>query len=176
MSSLRSGGLALLACAFLLGCAAMGLWMWSNARWQGHLDRAEITGVLLHEALVAGNAVPPGLVSEPLTPRSALLADQNQFEQLPDAPRPVFVTQLNILADSTPAWRGAPLTLAILSPDLRYPLARLTRRPDQPQAETMAANGRETLSPTPPVECLSTLRPGTWDRSATVPECIIASV
>ncbi len=45
-----------------------------------------------------------------------------------------------------------------------------------PQAATRGANGSDILSPTPPVECLSTLSPGIPDRSATVPERIIASV
>ena len=35
---------------------------------------------------------------------------------------------------------------------------------------------RLTLSPTPPVECLSTLRPGRSERSRTSPECSMACV
>src|SRR4051812_43219996 len=44
-----------------------------------------------------------------------------------------------------------------------------------PQAATSGARGSEILSPTPPVECLSTLRPGMWERSRTRPERSIAS-
>jgi len=45
-----------------------------------------------------------------------------------------------------------------------------------PQAATIGARCIETLSPTPPVECLSALGIPTADRSATVPDRIIASV
>jgi len=45
-----------------------------------------------------------------------------------------------------------------------------------PQAAASGASGRETLSPTPPVECLSTLTPGMAERSSTSPEWSMASV
>ena len=45
-----------------------------------------------------------------------------------------------------------------------------------PHAATIGARCSETLSPTPPVECLSTLGNVTDERSATTPEPIIASV
>ncbi len=40
----------------------------------------------------------------------------------------------------------------------------------------MGASAIETLSPTPPVECLSTFTPATSERSSTSPERSIASV
>ncbi len=45
-----------------------------------------------------------------------------------------------------------------------------------PQAATMGPRGMLTLSPTPPVECLSTLAAGTWEKSRVSPECSMASV
>ena len=45
-----------------------------------------------------------------------------------------------------------------------------------PQAAASGASASETLSPTPPVECLSTFAPGTSERSSTSPERSIASV
>jgi hypothetical protein len=45
-----------------------------------------------------------------------------------------------------------------------------------PHAATIGARCSETLSPTPPVECLSALGNFTLRRSATTPEFIIASV
>ncbi len=47
-----------------------------------------------------------------------------------------------------------------------------------PQAATIGASSRLTLSPTPPVECLSTTGPGSAarDQSSTVPERVIARV
>ena len=56
-------------------------------------------------------------------------------------------------------------------------------RPRPPMVGTItsaaAASGatmRVVLSPTPPVECLSTLTPGMSDKSSVSPEVIIASV
>ena len=45
-----------------------------------------------------------------------------------------------------------------------------------PQAATSGARQIEILSPTPPVECLSTLRPGTSASDRRSPESIIACV
>src|SRR5690606_20068863 len=44
-----------------------------------------------------------------------------------------------------------------------------------PSAATSGASTSETLSPTPPVECLSTFTPGTAERSTTTPERSITS-
>ena len=45
-----------------------------------------------------------------------------------------------------------------------------------PHAAASGASASETLSPTPPVECLSTFAPGMSERSSTSPERSIASV
>jgi hypothetical protein len=45
-----------------------------------------------------------------------------------------------------------------------------------PQHATIAARCSDTLSPTPPLLCLSTFGSGTRDRSATTPLCVSASV
>ena len=45
-----------------------------------------------------------------------------------------------------------------------------------PAAAASGARIRLVLSPTPPVECLSTRGPGRSERSSTSPVCIIASV
>ena len=45
-----------------------------------------------------------------------------------------------------------------------------------PQAATSGARQIDTLSPTPPVECLSTLKPRTSPSSSTCPEWSIAIV
>jgi len=52
----------------------------------------------------------------------------------------------------------------------------LTMGTTTPQAAAMGASASETLSPTPPVECLSTLTPGRSERSSTWPERSMASV
>ena len=45
-----------------------------------------------------------------------------------------------------------------------------------PQAATIGATTRVALSPTPPVECLSTFRPGMLERSSMRPLAAIARV
>ena len=45
-----------------------------------------------------------------------------------------------------------------------------------PQAATSGATASEVLSPTPPVECLSTFVPGMSERSRTSPERSMAPV
>ena len=45
-----------------------------------------------------------------------------------------------------------------------------------PQDATMGTTASEVLSPTPPVECLSTLMPGMGERSTMSPEAAISMV
>jgi hypothetical protein len=52
----------------------------------------------------------------------------------------------------------------------------LTMGTGTPHAATRGASAIEILSPTPPVECLSTLMPGTLASFSTSPEWSIASV
>ncbi len=52
-------------------------------------------------------------------------------------------------------------------------MLRLTKAP---AAATTGAITSEVLSPTPPVECLSTFAPGMSEKSSTSPECSMASV
>src|SRR5467141_3826996 len=66
---------------------------------------------------------------------------------------------LSSLSSVPPVWpRPRPLTIG-------------TRTP---QTAASGASGSEILSPTPPVECLSTLRPGMRERSSTFPDLSIA--
>ena len=76
--------------------------------------------------------------------------------------RAVFVPgTLSILSMVPPVWpRPRPLILAIFTP----------------QAATMGAMTSVVLSPTPPVECLSTLMPGMGERSTMTPLWAITSV
>ena len=91
-----------------------------------------------------------------------------------------FASQLETLATWL-GWlvdRGAPVTLVGSTPDQ---VARAQRElvrigVDRPAAAATGARIRDVLSPTPPVLCLSTFRPGVPERSTTVPDRVIASV
>ena len=139
LPSLRTGGLLTVICACLMGALAAGLWVRSTAAWQAHLADAEQTGALLYEALQAGSEPPEGLTLAPLSAFDQALANEGRFDQLSFAPRPALVTHVALLPSPSFARPAASLTLEILSPDLRYPLAGLTRRAAQPPTETLAA-------------------------------------
>ena len=56
------------------------------------------------------------------------------------------------------------------------PVIFATKTSPGAMAAIMGTTAREVLSPTPPVECLSTVVPGSADRSTTSPEFIISRV
>ncbi len=81
---------------------------------------------------------------------------------------------------------GSPKLSAVLNPGIASSLSSVppvwpSPRPliigtVSPPAATMGARIKEVLSPTPPVECLSTFLPGMSAWLTTSPECSIASV
>ncbi len=142
LKSLRVGGIVLVLAAFILGMISATLWVTSNSRWDAHLDRASFTGAVLYDSLQSGGASPLGVQMTDLTSADAVFADNGQFELISGVRRPSLVTNLSIRSDA-PAGRDAEtLSLAILSPDLRYPLASVSSHPDQSHSETMGALSR----------------------------------
>ena len=137
--SLRIGGILLMLVAFLLGLLSAGLWLQSNARWQAHLEAAQFAGAVLYDSFQSGARPPPGVKVRQLPDADQLLAEKGQFERISTIFRPIIVTNISILPSLSGARSSAPLALAILSPDLRYPLARLSSRPDQSPSEALAA-------------------------------------
>ena len=114
----------------------------------------------------------------PLTSRRAyiLLSAGSRLPDWPMTQRPVFRTmRLNssrLFSTLTP---GTDSSLSSVPPECASPLP-LTFATVPPQAATSGATMRVVVSPTPPVECLSTLMPSRSDKSTTSPECIMASV
>lgn len=137
--SLRVGGVMLVVIAFALGLLASGIWFQSNARWDAHLDRAKFAGALLYDTLQAGSEPPHNVSVVALSQKDQMLANDGRFEVLSSAPQPALVTNLSIRSNDTFEITSELLNLAILSPDLRYPLASVSVRPDQPPGETLAA-------------------------------------
>lgn len=137
--SLRVGGVVLVISAFLLGLTASGLWFLSNARWSAHLNNAKFAGAILYDSLQSGGGPPVGIDVTKLDARDRGFADEGRFESLSKVPQPALVTNISIHSNQSAERSSKPLTLAILSRDLRYPLADLSSRADQTPAETMAA-------------------------------------
>ncbi len=146
LSSLRRGGMILGVGAFLAGMAAASVWLVSSAKWQAHLDRAALAGAALYEALQRDGAGPVGTQITVLAPLDQALAGRGQFDRISGMPRPALVTHASILPGAAAPGTTVALTLAVVSEDLRYPLAGLTTHPDQTPAETLSALTRVMAS------------------------------
>ena len=146
MSSLRTIGLIFVSAAFLAGALSVWLWTQSSASWREHQSAAYIAGVTLYDALQNGTAPPSGVTIETLSPADQALAEIGEFRQITGATSASRLTIIPISADVTPQRIGAPLTLAILSPDITYNIADLPNREGQTAAETTGAVTRKFAS------------------------------
>ena len=118
------------------------------------------------------------LATVPLTSLRAYMR-LSAGSKLPDWPitqRPVLRMMLlklsRLCSTHTP---GTDSSLSSVPPECAKPLP-LILATVPPHAATSGATMRVVVSPTPPVECLSTLIPPRSVKSTTSPECIIAKV
>lgn len=134
--SLRFLGIALVIAAVLVG--AVGTWWWvqSSTNWRAHQDRAYVAGLTVYSALQNGTAPPIGVTITPLSDADQTYARSGQFRRIADVEQADRITNVPISADLANTRTGQPLTLVILSPDLKYRLADLPRRDGQTAAET----------------------------------------
>ena len=146
MTSLRTIGLIFVSAAFLAGALSVWLWTQSTANWRDHQSAAYIAGVTLYDALQNGTAPPTGVTLEALSKGDQDLAATGQFRQITGATSASRLTIIPISADITRQRIGAPLTLAILSPDITYNIADLPNRDGQTAAETTGAVTRKFAS------------------------------
>ena len=146
MSSLRTTGLVFVSSAFLAGALSVWLWAQSTANWRDHQNAAYIAGVTLYDALQNGTAPPTDVTLERLSPEDEAHAAKGRFRQIAGATSASRLTIIPISADNTPQRIGAPLTLAVLSPDITYNIADLPNRVGQTAAETTGAVTRKLAS------------------------------
>lgn len=107
--SLRMLGSIWVICAMVAGGGAVWLWMSSDAAWRGHLDRAYIAGLALHDSVENGSALPPGL-------------SMAQLREAPSVPQGWRETVITLTGGGRPdLTRGARLSVRIQSPDILYP-------------------------------------------------------
>ena len=139
LQSLRVGGVAVVLAAFLLGLVSAGIWFKSNARWAAYLDNAKFAGAVLYDSLQSNGEPPVGVQMTTLSSADQARASRGRFEAIANVPRPTMVTNLSIRPGLGRERSSEPLTLAIISPDLRYPLADVSSRSDQTPAESMGA-------------------------------------
>lgn len=120
----------------LISGGVVWLWMQSNADWLAHRDRAYLAGTTLYAGLQNGTAQYPGVQVSTLSAADQARANIGDFSRISTAPSASRTTIVPILADGVNIATGAPLSLAILSPDLVYKLAEIPRRDGQTAAET----------------------------------------
>ncbi|MFW8634890.1 sensor histidine kinase [Cribrihabitans pelagius] len=135
LRSLRASGLLFIGAAFLAGVCAAWLWAASAYGWRGHQDAAYAAGLSLHHALQNNTPPPPGITLHPLSPKDQAAAASGAFRQISGAPPGARLTIIPVSADGLTRRGSAPLTFAVLSPDLLYPLSRLPGRGSQSAAE-----------------------------------------
>jgi signal transduction histidine kinase len=136
---LKSLGALGFGAAFTAGLAAAWLWLSAVQAWERHLTTSYVTGVSLFEALRTGTPLPAGLDGQVLSARDARLAEQGDFARLPGAPAPLYVTNASIYGPSPDIMSGERLKVAIVSGDLRYPVADITSAEGQSAAEKTGA-------------------------------------
>lgn len=144
--SLRSINSILVVAAFLTGSIAVWFWTTSTMNWQQHKNAAFVNGLTLYNAMQDGTVPPTGTVFSKLSDQDQKFANIGSFRQITGAPARARITNIPISADAQNRLSGAPLMLAILSPDLTYKIADLPNRDGQSAAETAGEVFRKLAS------------------------------
>jgi len=137
---------SLVGFAFVTGAVSVWIWTHSTANWRAHLDAAHLAGIELYDALQYGSAPPMGVTIEALTNQDQAHAIAGAFRQVEGATASSRLTIVPISADLTTNGIGAPVTLAILSPDITYSIADLPSRDGEAAAGTTGAVVRKFAS------------------------------
>ena len=135
--SLRSLGVALMLCAFGAGLLATWLWYSSVQSWQRHQTQSYVAGFSLYQTLIEGRMPPPGVILNPLDAITAEIAERSGVSQLPDLPRPSFVTNVSIHDTSWDQLSSQTLNVAIVSGSLRYTVSDITSEEGQSGAQQL---------------------------------------
>ena len=145
-NSLRVMGPALVLASLILGGGTVWLWSKSTSNWRAHGAAAYDAGVTLYYALQNNTMPPSGVEIVALSDIDQSFAEVGSFRQIAGTPPAPRITIVPILADTANRITGAPVTMAILSPDLTYGLADLPHRDGQTAAETMGYITRKLAS------------------------------
>lgn len=116
------GGLLLLA-AFS-GVVSTFLWMDTGKRWDAHLHRAESLGMQIHWSQENDRPAPAGISIDQIGVEDDKLARAGKFSLMSSVRSADLVTQLS-LSGVTESGDRSHISLAITSPDLRYPVGRV---------------------------------------------------
>jgi signal transduction histidine kinase len=125
--------------AGLAGILSSWLWMHSEAQWNQHLHKSYMSGLSLFETLRDGTPPIDGLKISELPVPLVRLAENGRFSQLPKVAPSDHVTRLSLGASSSTNNISKRMALAIISPDLKYPVAELEKSKQNAPGASLAS-------------------------------------
>ena len=128
LSSLKSQTILLVISAMVIGATATAVWVQSVSNWNRHLEHSYLTGLALHDTLRDGAKIPDGLVITQLNGVDARLAAARLFEKLPNVSANDQITQLSLASTTQNGEVKNRINIAVVSPDLKYPIAKLQQK------------------------------------------------
>ena len=128
LSSLKSQTILLVLSAMVIGATATAVWVQSVSNWNRHLEHSYLTGLALHDTLRDGAKIPDGLAITQLSGVDARLAAARLFEKLPNVSANDQITQLSLASTTQNGEVKSRINIAVVSPDLKYPIAKLQQK------------------------------------------------
>ena len=128
LSSLKSQTILLVISAMVIGATATAVWVQSVSNWNRHLEHSYLTGLALHDTLRDGAKIPDGLVITQLNGVDTRLAAARLFEKLPNVSANDQITQLSLASTTQNGEVKNRINIAVVSPDLKYPIAKLQQK------------------------------------------------
>ena len=128
LSSLKSQTILLVISAMVIGATATAVWVQSVSNWNRHLEHSYLTGLALHDTLRDGVKIPDGLTITPLNGADARLAAAGLFEKLPNVSSNDQITQLTLASATKNGEVENRINISVVSPDLKYPIAKLQQK------------------------------------------------
>ena len=128
LSSLKSQTILLVLSAMVIGATATAVWVQSVSNWNRHLEHSYLTGLALHDTLRDGAKIPDGLAITQLNGVDARLAAARLFEKLPNVSANDQITQLSLASATQNGEVKNRINIAVVSPDLKYPIAKLQQK------------------------------------------------
>ena len=113
--------------AGLAGIISSWLWMYSEAEWNRHLHKSYMSGLSLFETVRDGTPPIDGLQVTKLSLPLLRLAETGRFSQLPEVAASDHITLMSLGTPSSTSNISKRMALAVISPDLKYPVAELEK-------------------------------------------------
>ena len=124
-SSLKSLSIIWVTASMFLGIISASLWWYSSIEWERHLHRSYVAGVVLFENVRAGQKLTEKIETIQLNGQLSKLADAGLFTKLPDVSASDYITQLSLAPQTGNINYKNTTSLAVVSSELKYPLADL---------------------------------------------------